>query len=99
MRVTGACTTSRTLNINLFLNQQVAVHNVGKGTVTLLDHDEEYVATFPSAYARSILSVPWIELGGKCEIHCSRTGYSATLEFKCKLFFSSDIHKVKINKR
>ena len=61
-----------------------------------MDHDEEYVATFPSAYARSILSVPWIELGGKCEIQCSKTGYSAALEFKCKPFFSSDMNKVKI---
>ena len=68
---------------------------VGHGNIKLLDHDEEYVATFPSAYARSILSVPWIELGGKCEIQCSKTGYSAALEFKCKPFFSSDMNKVK----
>ena len=70
------------------------MHNVGEGKITLLDYGEEYVATFPSAYARSILSVPWIELGGKCEIQCLKTGYSANLEFKCKPFFSSDINKV-----
>ena len=75
---------------------QVAVHNVGRGTVALLDHDEEYVATFPSAFARSILTVPWVELGGKCIIQCAKTGYSATLEFKCKQFFSSDVNKVSL---
>ena len=68
---------------------------MGVGKISLLDNGEEYVATFPSAYARSILSVPWIELGGKCEIQCSKTGYSAALEFKCKPFFSSDMNKVK----
>ena len=68
---------------------------VGEGKITLLDYGEEYVATFPSAYGRSILSVPWIELGGKCEIQCVKTGYSASLEFKCKPFFSSEMNKVK----
>lgn len=74
---------------------QVAVHNVGKGTVKLLDHDEEYVATFPSGFCRSILTVPWVELGGKVGIQCAKTGYSATIEFKCKQFFSSDCNKVR----
>ena len=82
--------------IYCFTYLQIGVHNVGLGNITLLDHDEEYVATFPSAYARSILNVPWIELGGKCEIQCSKTGYSATLEFKCKPFFSSDMNKVSL---
>ena len=70
------------------------MYNIGQGTVTLLDHNEEYVVTFPSGFGRSILTVPWVELGGKVSINCPQTGYSANIEFKCKQFFSSDVNKV-----
>ena len=73
---------------------QVAVHNVGQGKLTLMDHNEEYITTFPSGYGRSILTVPWIELGGKVQITCPKTQYVANIEFKCKQFFSSDVNKV-----
>jgi hypothetical protein len=73
---------------------KVAVHNVGQGMVNLLDLDEEYIATFPSAFGRSILTVPWVELGGKVNIQCPKTGYVANIEFKCKPFFSSEVNKV-----
>ena len=35
-----------------FLGLSVAVHMIGDATLTLLDHDERYVMTFPSAYGR-----------------------------------------------
>ena len=70
------------------------MYNIGQGTVTLLDHNEEYVVTFPSGFGRSILTVPWVELGGKVSINCPQTGYVANIEFKCKQFFSSDVNKV-----
>lgn len=70
------------------------MHNVGQGKLLLIDHDEEYICTFPSGYARSILTVPWIELGGKVSITCVKTNYSAVIDFKCKQFFSSDVNKV-----
>jgi len=73
---------------------QVAVHNLVQGTVNLLDLDEEYIATFPSGFGRSILTVPWVELGGKVNIQCPKTGYMANIEFKCKPFFSSEVNKV-----
>ena len=73
---------------------QIAVHNVGQGKLTLMDHNEEYICTFPSAYGRSILTVPWVELGGKVSITCPQTNYHANIEFKCKQFFSSDVNKV-----
>ena len=60
----------------------------------LLDHDEEYVCSFPSGFGRSILTVPWVELGGKVSVNCPQTGYAANIEFKCKQFFSSDVNKV-----
>lgn len=61
-----------------------------------MDHGEEYVVTFPSGFGRSILTVPWVELGGKVSINCPQTGYIANIEFKCKQFFSSDVNKVMI---
>ena len=73
----------------------MGVDNVGHGNIKLLDYDEEYLATFPSSYARSILTFPWFELGGKCEIKCAKTGYYAAIEFKCKPFFTSDCNKVR----
>merc|ERR1712029_222981 len=33
-----------------FLGMSVAVHNVGEGVVNLLEHGEEYRASFPSGY-------------------------------------------------
>jgi len=77
-----------------FLGMSVAVHNIGQGKLTLLDHNEEYVVSFPSGFARSILTVPWVELGGKININCPQTNYTAQIEFKCKQFFSSDVNKV-----
>ncbi len=31
----------------------------------MLDLNEDYIVTFPSGFGRSILTVPWVELGGK----------------------------------
>jgi hypothetical protein len=51
---------------------------------------EEYVVTFPSGYCRSILTTPWLELGGKCEISCPQSGYRVEVEFKCKQFWGTE---------
>ena len=34
---------------------------------------------------RSILTVPWVELGGKIQVSCAKTGYSANIEFHTKV--------------
>ena len=73
-----------------FLGMSIAAHMVGEGKVRLADLGEEYVVTFPSGYCRSILTTPWVELGGKCDITCPQSGYRAEIEFKCKQFFSAD---------
>jgi len=62
--------------------------------VNVLDHGEDYVLTFPSAYGRSIMTTPWVELGGAVRISCPQSGFSANVEFKTKQFFSSDQNKV-----
>lgn len=63
------------------------------GVLHLLEHEEEYVFTLPSAYARSILTIPWVELGGKVSISCARTGYSATVTFHTKPFYGGKVHR------
>merc|ERR1719186_898243 len=77
-----------------FLGMSVAVHNIGEGRVSLLSTGEDYVVTFPSAYGRSILTTPWVELGGKCDITCPQSGYRAEVEFKCKQFWGTEQNMV-----
>ena len=68
-----------------FLGLSIGVNNIGIGSIYLLDEGEEYVCTFPSAYGRSILTVPWVELGGPVTINCQQTGFSAKIDFLTKV--------------
>ncbi|XP_071120773.1 oxysterol-binding protein-related protein 9-like isoform X1 [Mytilus edulis] len=86
-----------------FLGLSIGVHMIGQGVISVIDHDEEYTITFPNGYGRSILTVPWIELGGKCTLGCAKTGYNATVEFHTKIngeaaeqipFYGGKKHKV-----
>lgn len=77
-----------------YLGLSVGVHNIGQGVIRLLKHNETYVCTFPSAYGRSILTVPWVELGGSVNITCQQTGYSASIEFVTKPFYGGKKHRV-----
>ncbi|XP_008406115.1 oxysterol-binding protein-related protein 9 isoform X1 [Poecilia reticulata] len=77
-----------------FLGMSIGVHNIGQGCVSCLEHDEHYILTFPNGYCRSILTVPWVELGGECNISCSKTGYSATIMFHTKPFYGGKKHRV-----
>lgn len=38
-----------------FLGLSIGVHMIGQGVVSVMDHDEEYVITFPNGYGRSVL--------------------------------------------
>lgn len=77
-----------------FLGLSIGVHNLGQGCVRLLDKEEEYILNFPSGYGRSILTVPWVELGGDCSITCEQTGYSANVTFHTKPFYGGKVHKI-----
>ncbi|XP_062509472.1 oxysterol-binding protein-related protein 9-like isoform X2 [Corticium candelabrum] len=77
-----------------FLGLAIGVHNIGEGNVSFLDRDEHYQVTFPNGYGRSILTVPWMELGGKVLITCHKTGYSAPIEFHCKPFYGGKKHRI-----
>ncbi|XP_060083643.1 oxysterol-binding protein-related protein 9-like isoform X3 [Ylistrum balloti] len=77
-----------------FLGLSIGVHMIGQAVVSLIDHDEEYVITFPNGYGRSILTVPWVELGGKVTITCAKTGFSANIDFHTKPFYGGKKHQV-----
>ncbi|XP_038606464.1 oxysterol-binding protein-related protein 11 [Tachyglossus aculeatus] len=77
-----------------FLGMSIGVTMAGEGLLSLLEHGEEYTFTLPSAYARSILTVPWVELGGKVTINCPKTGYSASVVFHTKPFYGGKVHRV-----
>ncbi|XP_066453699.1 oxysterol-binding protein-related protein 9 isoform X2 [Eleutherodactylus coqui] len=77
-----------------FLGMSIGVHNIGQGCVSCLDYDEHYILTFPNGYGRSILTVPWVELGGECNINCSKTGYNAIITFHTKPFYGGKKHRI-----
>ncbi|XP_028260209.1 oxysterol-binding protein-related protein 9 isoform X3 [Parambassis ranga] len=77
-----------------FLGMSIGVHNIGQGCVSCLDYDEHYILTFPNGYGRSILTVPWVELGGECNISCSKSGYSANIVFHTKPFYGGKKHRI-----
>ncbi|KAI0989311.1 hypothetical protein GJ496_007699 [Pomphorhynchus laevis] len=77
-----------------FLGLSVGVNMVGTTTLKLLNYNEEYTMTFPSAYGRSILSIPWFELGGKVYVECKQTGYKFDCEFLTKPFYGGGKHKL-----
>lgn len=43
---------------------------------------------------RSILTTPWVELGGKTQIRCEESGYSAKVEFHTKPFYGGAPHRI-----
>lgn len=67
-------------------------------TLNLLTLGESYVFTFPCAYLRCMLTVPWIELGGRISITCASTGYNASVTFQTKVrcFALSNLNKLNI---
>ncbi|XP_022089201.1 oxysterol-binding protein-related protein 9-like isoform X2 [Acanthaster planci] len=77
-----------------FLGLSIGVENVGQACVSDLKHEEEYIMTFPNGYGRSILTVPWFEMGGKCIISCAKTGFTGTITFLTKPFYGGKRHRV-----
>ena len=71
-----------------YSGMSVGVNMFGELNLYLGDHGERYDFTLPSAFARSIISAPWVELGGKAGISCAATGYSAAIIFHTKVHLS-----------
>ncbi|XP_071952553.1 oxysterol-binding protein-related protein 9-like [Antedon mediterranea] len=77
-----------------FLGLSIGVDMIGQACVSDLKHEEDYIMTFPSGYGRSILTVPWFEMGGKCQILCNKTGFSAQMAFHTKPFYGGKRHRI-----
>ncbi|XP_078334973.1 oxysterol-binding protein-related protein 11-like isoform X2 [Crassostrea virginica] len=77
-----------------FYGMSIGVNLIGKVSLRLLEHGEEYVFGMPSAYARSILTVPWAEMGDKISITCAKTGFSSAITFHTKPFYGGKLHRV-----
>uniref|UniRef100_A0A674KFK5 Oxysterol-binding protein n=2 Tax=Terrapene triunguis TaxID=2587831 RepID=A0A674KFK5_9SAUR len=88
------CVNAHVWTKSKFMGMSIGVSMVGEGVLYLMEHEEEYVFTLPSAYARSILTIPWVELGGKVSINCAKTGYSAIVTFHTKPFYGGKVHRV-----
>nr|XP_033802082.1 oxysterol-binding protein-related protein 11 isoform X1 [Geotrypetes seraphini] len=88
------CVNAHVWTKSKFLGMSIGVTMVGEGLLSLLEHGEEYTFSLPCAYARSILTVPWVELGGKVNVNCAKTGYSATITFHTKPFYGGKLHRV-----
>lgn len=80
-----------------FLGLSIGVHNIGQGCISVQKYDEEYIITFPNGYGRSILTVPWIELGGEVNVTCAKTGYHAHINFHTKPFYGGKKHRITAN--
>lgn len=76
-----------------FLGLSIGVSMVGKAVLSVLDHDEQYIITFPSCYGRAILTTPWMELGGKTQITCNN-GFTANIDFHTKPFYGGKKHTI-----
>ncbi|KAM9305798.1 oxysterol-binding protein-related protein 11 [Gastrophryne carolinensis] len=88
------CANTHVWTKSKFMGMSIGVTMVGEGTLHLLEHGEEYTFTLPCAYARSILTVPWVELGGKVTVNCAKTGYTAAITFHTKPFYGGKLHRV-----
>nr|XP_054757602.1 oxysterol-binding protein-related protein 11-like isoform X1 [Lytechinus pictus] len=77
-----------------FLGMSIGVNMIGECAVHVLEHGETYTLTFPNAYGRSILTIPWMELGGKVLIQCAKSNYSASVVFHTKPFYGGKVHRL-----
>ncbi|KAF6198999.1 hypothetical protein GE061_007022 [Apolygus lucorum] len=77
-----------------FYGLSIGVVNAGRAVISLLDHNEQYIFTFPAAYAKGILSVPYVELGGSATAVCPQTGFKAEIEFLTKSLWSKAANRL-----
>ncbi len=80
-----------------FLGLYATSESIGKIVLSVLDHNEDYEFTFPTAYIRSLFTIPWLEMGGKVIISCEKTGYSAQINFLTKPFYGGKMNQIEGN--
>lgn len=85
-RKDGFCIYGTILARSKFYGNSVSAIMEGNMKLILLNRGEEYVITMPYANCKGILiGKLTMELGGKINIECVKTGYSAEIEFKLKV--------------
>ncbi|KAL7062313.1 hypothetical protein AAHC03_0926 [Spirometra sp. Aus1] len=77
-----------------FQGISVCVSMLGKVILRLREHKEDYIFSLPSAYARAILTVPWIEIGDSVSVTCPQSGYTARINFHVKSKPTNKLHHV-----
>lgn len=69
-----------------FMGMSVGVNLVGDITLVVGGNvRESYNLAMPSAYARSILTEPWVELGGRVNVSSPESGCQAVIVFHTKV--------------
>lgn len=104
-RKEGFCIHGSILAKSKFYGNSVSAVLDGTARLTLLTRGEDYVLTMPYAHCKGILmGTLSLELGGKVEIRCDKTGYTTELEFKLKPFLGGNdysnlvVGKIKLGK-
>lgn len=82
----------------IFTGMSVDITVSGEMKLHLESYDESYEIGFPTVHARSIISKPCIQLGGKVNIQSSKNDCSAVINYPKVDFylFVSTVYKVKI---
>ena len=104
-RKDGFCIHGSILAKSKFYGNSVSAVLDGTARLTLLTRGEDYTLTMPYAHCKGILmGTLSLELGGKVEIKCEKTGYTTEIEFKLKPFLGGNdycnliVGKIKLGK-
>ena len=89
-RKDGFCISGSILAKSKFYGNSISAILDGTARLKLLTRGEDYLVTYPYAHCKGILlGTLALELGGKVNIKCDKTGYNTELEFKLKPFLGS----------
>jgi hypothetical protein len=85
-RKDGFCVYGTILAKSKFYGNSVSAILDGKLKLIFINRNEEYFITLPYANCKGLLiGKLTMELGGKIDIQCPKTGYSAEVEFKLRV--------------
>uniref|UniRef100_T1IZZ7 Oxysterol-binding protein n=1 Tax=Strigamia maritima TaxID=126957 RepID=T1IZZ7_STRMM len=91
-RKDGFCIRGSILAKSKFYGNSLSAILDGKARLSFLTRGEDYTMTMPYAHCKGILlGTLTMELGGKIQIDCEKTGYKTDIEFKLKPFFGGYI--------
>ncbi|KAK1343980.1 hypothetical protein QTO34_014538 [Cnephaeus nilssonii] len=88
------CVNAHVWTKSKFLGMSIGVTMVGEVILTSVVTWRRVYIFSTLCICRSILTVPWVELGGKVSVNCAKTGYSASITFHTKPFYGGKLHRV-----